>query len=273
MIRLIDEEHKYGDNLTQKAKNKILYLIDKKTDERGIEAEVPYFWYMFGVVTAEGTRRSSGGLSTSKEVKNVTVGDNNCLRSVVRETLEEYYETSLEEITDTTYLHAPYDVQTAWRELDKKIRTHHTEHTDFYDVDPSWVEIRNSVNEVYNAFPTERFTEQESDLLDWYSVMMRELNSPSPDVDRLMKSNISFWRIFSLSVAEEHRHEMSKEEVLNTLEISSFDEERQKSRDDLRQREKEGLKEKFEGEVQNRMPSLNASDAVTASVLSRTLIE
>lgn len=273
VIRFIREEHKY-DSLPSKALNKLPYLVYKEATKRELDVTIPHFWYMFGVVTADPTSSSSpedrsetpnGPQTTSIEA------DAGPLREVVQDVLNQYYETSLEEITDLTYRDAPYDVQQVWRELDKKVRTRHDDYNDFYEVNPSRGDIRASVNQVYDVFPVKQFPNLESDLLDWYSTMTRELNAPQPDIDRLMTANLMFWRIFSLSVAEAHRHDMTREEVMQALGILSFESERQGSRAELRGVEEEALEEKFDGGLSPESPDAEAADAIVDSVLATHL--
>jgi len=55
------------------------------------------------------------------------------------------------------YDDAPYQVQRVFRELDKKIRTLHTEYHDFFEVDPSRESVLSSVHETFDHFQTTDF--------------------------------------------------------------------------------------------------------------------
>lgn len=271
VIRLLHEEHKY-DTLPSKAVNKLLYLVHKEATTRGLDVTVPYFWYQFGVVTMDagsGSPTESGprparAPTAEHEPRG---GDEESLRGVVRDVLDDYYDTSLEEITDRTYTDAPYDVQQEWRALDKKLRTHHEDYNDFFEVDPSHRDMQRSVDTVYDTFPVQQFPEHESDLLDWYSIMMRELRGPELDIDRLMEANLAFWRVFSLTVAENHRHAMTKDDVARVLGIPSFETARENSRADLRAVEAEALDEKFADDQSTDATATRAADALAASAL------
>lgn len=243
VLRLIHEEHRY-DNLPSKALNKLPYLVQKEALARDIDVTIPYFWYMFGVV-AENTTTESPAASTQQAPSPV---DDDLLRPVVKDILNQYYRTSLEDVTDKTYEDAPYEVQPAWRTLDKKIRTLHEDYNDFYEVDPSRDEIIDSIDQVYILFPVEEFPQHESALLDWYSILSRELYAPTLDVNRIMVANLAFWRSVSLSIAETHYHALRLNDIKRNLDISSFDSERQDSWNTLRQIERDALDEQFIGD-------------------------
>jgi len=258
---IIKEEHKY-DSLPSKAVNKMMYLVHQECEDRGITSDIPYFWYMFGVVSDDPSLNSTNA-SKSSTVLEI---DEAKLRNVVNDVLQQYYRSDLESITDSTYNDAPYAVQQEWRHLDKLIRTRHSDSPDFYEVDPSWEEIWDGVESVYDHFPLDEFQEFEMDLLTWYSTMTRELNTHEPEVERLKECNESFWRIFSLSVAEMHRHQMSKKEVRESIEIESFEKAREYSRQNLASIEKESLDESIQNEEAS-TTTKKATDEVVRSTV------
>lgn len=275
VTHIIRQENKY-DSLPPKAVNKILYLVNKRCDERGVEATVPYFWYMFGVMTEEGA--GDGPLETPAEPTSpdgVSQFDNEeaePLREIVREVLQEYYETGVEGITDKTYRDAPYSVQQEWRKLDKMLRTHHDEYNDFFEVNPSWDEIWDAVDAVYESFPAEEFPEHEMDFVNWYSIMARELNSHEPDEEFLMDANLAFWKVFSISIAKKHRYEVSTEEIADIIDVPSLDDSQRTGRDDLLELETKALTSKFQGTALSPGEE-RACDAVSSSALAVTLEE
>jgi len=63
------------------------------------------------------------------------------------------------------YDDAPYQVQRDFRELDKKIRTLHTEYHDFFEVDPSRESVLSSVHETFESFPNDRFPEYDRPII------------------------------------------------------------------------------------------------------------
>lgn len=270
VVQLIREENKY-DNLPAKAVNKLLYLVHKEANRRGLNVTVPYFWYMFGTVASDAADDWGTDTGPEPDIDPNPVDQNrddiNQLRTVVSDVLDMYYENSLEYITDLTYQDAPYNVQPKWRELDKKLATRNDEYKDFFEEGPSVDEIRESVDAVYDSFPVSRYSQHQSDFLNWYSIMTREILSTDPDLDRMMNANLSFWRIFSLTIAENHRHEMTKEDVLDALSIESFEAAREASRDDLRRIQEEALEERFDSETAS-IVELEAADALAEAMLA-----
>ena len=263
VTRLIYEEHRY-DSLPSKAQNKLPYLIQKEAATRGIDITIPFFWYMFGVVAEHSTE------TTPAPEPHPSDDD---LRPIVNHVLQEYYRTSLEDITDLTYEDAPYQVQPAWRELDKKLRTLHDDYHDFYDVDPSREELLDSVDEVYYLFPTDDFHTHESALLDWYSILTRELYAPEFDIERLMQTNLAFWRGVSLTLAETHHHELTHEDIKRNLDIDSFDAERNDTLRSLRQIEHDALDEQFTDVHAEAAVDTAVCDAIVEPVLTATITE
>lgn len=268
VVNLIREENKY-DDLPAKALNKLLYLVHKEANRRELDVTVPYFWYMFGAVASDAAD-DSGPRPDGQPSIDTHSGDIEKLRPVVVDVLDMYYENSLEYITDLNYQDAPYSVQPRWRKLDKQLATRHEDYNDFLEENPSIKDIRESVDAVYDAFPVSRHPRHQSDLLDWYSIMTREIYKPKPDIDRMMNANLSFWRTFSLTIAENHRHEMTKEDVLDALDIESFDAARQTSRNDLHRLEEEALEARFDEGTASDI-ELEAADALAEAALSNRL--
>jgi len=149
-LRLLNRERGAADTLPKKSLHKLLYRIDVKSAEQDLDIEIPYYWYLFGTVSP----------ATPSTVPSASInepGVEDCLRTVVSEALSEYYEHGLEWLTDRMYDDAPYQVQRDFRELDKKIRTLHTEYHDFFEVDPSRESVLSSVHETFESFPNDRF--------------------------------------------------------------------------------------------------------------------
>ncbi|SEO75546.1 hypothetical protein SAMN05216388_101850 [Halorientalis persicus] len=262
--RLLHEEHKYdGSSLPRKAVHKLLYLLNAEAQEQGLEVDIPYFWFQYGVVTPAEADIGVDPLNAGGKASGDTGSEFEAeLRPIVRRVLNRYYSTSLEEVTDETYSDAPYDVQRTWRTLDKKLQTLHDNYPDFYEVEPSRNSIEESIFDVFDVFPTARFPELESDLTKWYSMITRELNRPEMDAGGMMEVNVQFWRIFSLQLAEEHRHKMSKSEVKDVLDIESFEGARESCRRTLRSIESDALAAKFDDDGQYDTPETRAADAL-----------
>lgn len=261
--RLLHEEHKYGDTLPRKAVHKLLYLLNTEADEEEVDIDLPYFWFQYGIVTpAEADLEENQRQDQEENAIGKRAELESDLRPLVKRVLRRYYSTSLEEVTDETYEDAPYDVQRAWRTLDKKLRTLHPEYSDFYEVEPSRDSIEESIFDVYDTFPTTRLPEFESDLMEWYSIITRELNHAKLDPAPMMEANVLFWRIFSLRLAEDYRHSMSKSEVKEILEIESFGAARKACRRELKQVESNALTSKFEDDTEYDTSETHAADAL-----------
>ncbi|MCF2208654.1 hypothetical protein KVP02_13510, partial [Halobacterium salinarum] len=237
---LLNRERGAADALPKKSLHKLLYRIDVKSAERNLDISIPYYWYLFGTVSP----------ATPSTVPSASINEpglEDRLRSVVSEALSEYYEHGLEWLTDRMYDDAPYQVQRDFRELDKKIRTLHTEYHDFFEVDPSRESVLSSVHDTFESFPNDRFPEYDRPLIKWYTAVTRELHSHSPDPSRLMTVNVTFWRIFALELAQRHAQGMSPEEVRGNLGITSFEEARSSAIQKLDEFEEEDLDAKFSG--------------------------
>ncbi len=261
-LRLLNHECGAADALPKKSLHKLLYRIDVKSSQRNLDISIPYYWYLFGTVSpATPSTVPSAGLNEPE------LEDR--LRSVVSEVLSEYYEHGLEWLTDRMYDDAPYQVQREFRELDKKIRTLHAEYHDFYEVDPSRESVLSSVHETFESFPNDRFPEDDRSLIKWYNAVTRELHSHSPDPSRLMTVNVTFWRIFSLELAQRHTQGMSPEEVRGNLGIISFEQARSSAIQKLDEFEEEDLDAKFSGSVTGLESERSAADELVAPILER----
>ena len=167
------------------------------------------------------------------------------------------------------YDDAPYQVQRDFRELDKKIRTLHTEYHDFFEVDPSRESVLRSVHDTFESFPNDRFPEYDRPLIKWYNAVTRELHSHSPDPSRLMTVNVTFWRIFALELAQRHAQGMSPEEVRGNLGITSFEDARSSAIQKLDEFEEEDLDAKFSGLATELESERSAADELVAPILER----
>jgi hypothetical protein len=101
----------------------------------------------------------------------------------------------------------------------------------------------------------------------------REVDKTSFDPDKLMQINLTFWRTFALRVAENHRHDMTKQEVKNEIGITSFEEACESTRKKLREIVSRTLAEKFEGEDRPQPGSIEskAADAMMEPILVQEL--
>lgn len=252
----LKENHDY-DELPEKAVHKLSYLVYKKSEEKGANVAFPHFWYRYGILTQSPDSAPADTQSpldpTEKEIVDKTA----------RTVLKQYYETSLEDITDITYKDAPYEVFGHWRELDKQISELEDKFNPFFDTTPIREEVEDKIEAVYDSFPVSAYPEHEGDLSTWYFALTRELDMELEDIQRLHQINKQFWGIFTLSVAREHRYHLTEEDVLQALGLSSFESALQQRRHTLHSLENEARMDRLDGEGDGLTP---ATDAVMRPV-------
>lgn len=253
----LKENHDY-DDLPDKAVHKLSYLIYKKSEEKGAEIAFPHFWYRYGILT----RSPDSGLTETQSPLDPT--EKEIIDKTAETVLKQYYDTSLEEITDLTYEDAPYEVFNHWRELDKQIKELEDKFNPFFDTTPICEEVEDKIEAVYDSFPISAYPEHEGDLSTWYFALTRELDMELENIQRLHQINKQFWGIFTLSVAREERHHMTEEDVLQALGISSFEAEIQQRRHELDSLEHEARIDRLDDEDDGLTPM---TDAVMQPVL------
>jgi len=276
VLSLIEDEFPYEiDGVPKKGMHKILYWINKEAKQEGVPVTIPYFWFQFGPMSRVDKNPDGGfemvttaGQATTDELPSDVETE---LRTIVSRVLNRYLDTSLEEVTDQVYEDAPYDVQLTWRNLDKKLRTHHPEHANFYEVNPSRKSIQESVYSVYDTFPTNRFSEYESDLHRWYSMITRELNQPEFDAEKMFDFNVLFWRIFTLEFVQHYHLGMTLDGVKEILDIDSFSAAQYACRAKLKSSESETLERKFADDDQFDTVHTRAADAIAEGVVSENI--
>lgn len=261
LVHHIRCEYKYDEGLPEKAVHKMLYLANKKLEENNVPAQIPYFWYRYGTLSPLPAEH------TLNRQPPETPPYDDQLREIAAAILDQYYSSSLEELTDHVYQFAPYEVQRDWRELDKKLRTHHPEYTNFYDVEPSRHSIRESVKDVYTTFPLSKYPEYETDLTRWYAAITREVYNDEMSVERMMDVNVKFWGVFSITLAKAYRHEISLQDVSRVLSVNSLDDAQEQRRRRIRDLDAEGVQDKF---AEYR---LNEVETRAASALSNALFD
>lgn len=260
VLRAINRERGNRDPLPNKSLHKLLYRIDVKAVEADIDITIPYYWYLFGTVSPA----SPTTVPTSPTKKTGLARE---LRPIVAEVLSEYYDHGLEWLTDQMYTDAPYEVQRAFRQLDKKVRTLHPEYNDFYEVTPSRDSILASVHSTYDELPVEQYSECKRAQVKWYNVVTRELYSHSPTPDRLMRADVFFWRVFALELAQQYTQAMSLEEVRGDLGISSFSAAQEHSVSRLLEMEQADLNQQFSETAGDPLSIRKAGDALTEPLL------
>jgi hypothetical protein len=101
-------------------------------------------------------------------------------------------------------------------------------------------------------------------------VLTRELYAPEFDVNRLMMANLAFWRAVSLSIAEVHHHELTLDEIKRSLDIDSFDSERNDCWTTLREIERDAIEEQFSGNRSTVTVDDAVCDAIVKPVIQAT---
>lgn len=241
LIREFLEKNHIYEELPDKAVHKLSYLVYQRAHEHGLEIPLPYFWYRYGVLTQQPETSTSGPVSPG-----IDTTDEELLNQISTTILNKYYDISLRQITDLTYKDAPYEVFRLWRELDKQISRLQDNYNPFFDNTPIREEIEDKIDRVYDSFPLTEFPHHEADIATWYFGMIRELDLGLENVQRLHDVNTVFWGIFTLSVAEKHHYNMTREEVLQVLGITSFARERESRRRILAKLERDGLDDRFD---------------------------
>lgn len=229
-IALILDERKYDSPLRAKEFHKLLYFIKREFDERGIDANIPYYWYRYGTVTpTTGTQVSiqeaeDGGSEVVTELNPADIDASEDeieeARNGVQEVLLLYYQIGgLESLTDLMYEDAPYEVQRDFRELDKQLRTAADDHPDILDEGYDPRSIRRTLIQVVDSFPTEEFPHLESELYLWYNVMSTELDYPDEfySVNEMLSLCDSFWTLFMIEVAQQEHSDITVEEVREAI--------------------------------------------------------
>lgn len=258
--KLLEENHRYDNDLPDKAVHKLTYLIWKRSKDRGVDVEVPFFWYRFGVMTRQPSHSSlieppTPGLDDPSE---------EILDDVTESVLDEYYSGNLDEITDITYQEAPFEVYIHWRELDQHLQELEDNYNPFFDNTTLRDDLETKIERVFDTFPVDEYPEHEENLYDWYFYLTTELDNGLKNPTRLSDINQKFWGIISLSIAQDYHYNMSQEEVQQTLNIDSFDEEKVNRRREFNALKRESLYDREEAATDQ----LNATtDAIVNPIL------
>lgn len=242
---LLLDERDYDSPLREKEFHKLLYFIKHELEERGIDTDIPYYWYLYGTVTPTSktqvsiTEAADGGSKVDCPIEPDTLDAEpdtvGVARDAVKEVLLRYYEMGgLQPLTDRMYEDAPYQVQREFRELDKQLRTAAEDHPDILDDGYDRSAIRRTLSRIVKSFPTDEFPHLESDLYLWYNVMSTELDQPDEfySVNEMLSLSGAFWTVFMIEVAQEEHSDITVEEVRNEIGDDDVDrfQERMRSR-------------------------------------------
>ena len=269
-------EEKGGDRLPPTAYNKLLHFVDRNLSQKGIDAELPLFWYMFGRVAAKDnsgvyveTIGGKRGVECELSVSDVTASDlavREAERGIV-EGLDLYFAQGLDGLIRASYEDAPYEVQRTYLDLKETMETEaDPDQATFNDFATDQnTRTRSLLYEFIRDFPEDEFTEYERDLHKWYRLLSKELDSEDYDSQRALKLTEQFWRLFCLELACRENDGLSKEAIAAELnDVESIDAEKATIRDWFSSEERELTRESAMRDETARQ----AAEAVTAAHLS-----
>lgn len=274
---LLLDEREYEDPLREKELHKLLYFVKHEFDERGIEANIPYYWYLYGTITPIANTRVSideaedGGSEVECPVEPGTIDTSRDVlheaRDGVKEVLLRYYQIGgLEALTDRMYEDAPYQVQREFRELDKQLRTAAEDHPDILDEGYDRDAIRRNLSRVVKSFPTDEFPHLESDLYLWYNVISTELDQPDEfySANEMLTLCGAFWTTFMIEVAQQEHSDITVEDVRDAI---SDDVDRYHERMRTKLRNKEQEQTKYGARLERDEVVREAQDAVAEAIV------
>jgi len=269
-------EEKGGDRLPPTAYNKLLHFVDRNLSQKGIDAELPLFWYMFGRVAAKDnsgvyveTIGGKRGVECELSVSDVTASDlavREAERGIV-EGLDLYFAQGLDGLIRASYEDAPYEVQRTYLDLKETMETEaDPDQATFNDFATDQnTRTRSLLYEFIRDFPEDEFTEYERDLHKWYRLLSKELDSEDYDSQRALKLTEQFWRLFCLELACRENDGLSKEAIAAELnDVESIDAQKATIRDWFSSEERELTRESARRDETARQ----AAEAVTAAHLS-----
>lgn len=221
-------EERGGDRLPPTAHNKLLHFVEKRLSQKGIETELPLFWYMFGRVAAKSnsgvyieTSRGKRGIRCDLSAGDVTASD-----LVMRETmkgidegLDIYFDHKLDGLIRASYDDAPYEVQRTYLDLKKQMETKADQSqatlNDFASEQNT--QARTLLYEFIHDFPVDKFPNYERDLHKWYRLLSAKFDSEDYDSECALELTEQFWRLFCLEIACRENTGLSEEEIAAEL--------------------------------------------------------
>lgn len=249
---ILDEHNELLDNpgsIPPKALYKILYFVEQDLSKKqSIDAKIPYYWYMYGTKAKTagteiqihergGSNRVGCGINASDiEADSYTLKQT---REIASKRLQHYYNRKLEGLTDDMYREAPYNVQRAYRDLDKQLGITEDEDQMTLFMDNNATAIKKNMLRIAEAFPSDEFPDQHEVMLIWYGLMRTELLKDDFDLDELKLLSKKFWRHFTLELALRENNDITKEEIERDRDIDDIHHEQKRIRKDLLEQERE----------------------------------
>ncbi|WP_435196008.1 hypothetical protein [Natronomonas sp. EA1] len=276
LAAILLDEHRYDNALPPKAFHKIAYFAQKELDEIGLSANISYFWYRYGIMTC--TSGSSVGidrgsvqneLSCNTDPDDLQLSENEemQLRLAVNRALKQFYNLSLEGLTDKMYEEAPHDFQRHYRTLDKQLSTVVPTGPDYLAKTPTKEDIRETLFEFCNSFREDPINECLDDMLVFYRCMSDELDSENWSPNDLQEISRIFWGIVSAELAQKENSGLSLEQIAAEFEKSpeEFLSTQRGMRRELRTFEREDRMDLRQGSISPVTKS--AADAVVTSIV------
>jgi hypothetical protein len=267
---LLDEHQaRYDGSIPPKALHKILYFAAQEFERAHVDAEIPIYWYMYGAVlktndTSIGVVETARGqrITTSASIADIEASDLTIRRGrqALKGSLERYYQSGLEPLTDQMYKQAPYDVQRTYRELDKQLTVACDDEQMTLFGRHNIPRTRETLYDFIEAFPVDEFPGYKTDLHIWYRLVSAELDSDDYEPTRAHQLAKKFWRLFCLELACRENTGLTRSAIAADISVESVDAEKQRLRDDFLRLER--LKAR-----QNSRSSTLAKRAAEAAVL------
>lgn len=245
-------EDRGGERLSPTAYNKILHFVEKQLDDRGIDADVPMFWYMFGRVATTNTNPHVSIENTGEGQKvmcavspssvNLSERSQRAVQNGIDEGLNLYFESDLDGLIRASYDDAPYEAQRVFLDLKDQLESEADQsQRTLGDFSANNDQIRSLVYEFIREFPTDEFPEYERDLNKWYRILGAELDSDDPDFEYVYRLTKRFWQLFCLELACRENTGLDPNTIANELSSvqMSIDQTKEELRDWLHREEKE----------------------------------
>lgn len=245
-------EERGGERLSPTAYNKILHFVEKQLDDRGIDADMPMFWYMFGRVATTNTNTHVSIENTSEGQKvtcavspssiNLSERSQRAVQNGIDEGLDLYFESGLDGLIRASYDDAPYEAQRVFLDLKVQLESEADQsQRTLGDFGANNDQIRSLVYEFIREFPTDEFPEYERDLNKWYRILSAELDSDNPDFEFAYRLTKRFWQLFCLELACRENTGLDPSDIAKELSSvqMSIEQTKEELRDWLHREEKE----------------------------------
>lgn len=270
---LLEEYHsRYENSIPPKALHKILYFAKEELEREHVEAELPFYWYIYGaVVRTAGTgvriveKPVGQRIACETRVSDIDAAEQTVRRArrALGRSLEKYYDLGLEGLTDEMYKEAPYAVQRVYRDLDAQLDVATDDEQTTLFGDRNRDHIRATVYEFIENFPTSAFPEYEGDLHIWYRSVSAELDSDEYDPNQVQRLSEKFWRLFCVELACRENTGISRSAIASELNAQSIETLKQRLRDDLLRRERMKARQN----ARNTKEAVKAAEAFVIPIL------